>query len=96
MEYSITEKGLLAGGRVFYDASAASDTLRGSPDGLVVRDDGIIFASGPGGVWIFNPEGENLGIILTGQRTSNCTLDTNNQYLYMTADMYLMRIRLLN
>jgi len=95
MEYSITEKGLLAGGRVFYDASAASDTLRGSPDGLVVRDDGIIFASGPGGVWIFNPEGENLGIILTGQRTSNCTLDSDNQYLYMTADMYLMRIRLL-
>jgi gluconolactonase len=95
MEYSITEKGLLAGGRIFHDASAASDTLKGSPDGLVVRDDGIIFATGPGGVWIFNPEGDALGLILTGQATSNCTLDTDNQYLYMTADMYLMRIRLL-
>jgi len=95
MEYSITEKGLLAGGKIFYDASAASDTLNGNPDGLVVRYDGIIFASGPGGVWIFNPDGEALGLILTGQATSNCTLDSDNQYLYITADMYLMRIRLL-
>lgn len=95
MVYSITEKGLLAGGKVFHDASAASDTLRGAPDGLDVRNDGIIFATGPGGVWIFNPEGEALGIILTGQATSNCTLDTDKQYLYMTADMYLMRISLL-
>jgi gluconolactonase len=79
---------------VFCDASAASDTLQGGPDGLVVREDGIIFATGPGGVWVLDPEGELLGIIKTGQATSNCTLDAKNRYLYMTADMYLMRIRL--
>jgi gluconolactonase len=60
----------------------------------VVRNDGIIFATGPGGVWILTPEGKHLGIIRTGQATSNCTLDAKNEYLYMTADMYLMRIRL--
>jgi gluconolactonase len=95
MIYDFAEDGSLANGRVFHDASVASDSLRGAPDGLVVRNDGIIFATGPGGVWIFNPEGENLGIIKTGQATSNCTLDSDNQYLYMTADMYLMRIKLL-
>jgi gluconolactonase len=79
---------------LFYDARPASDSLRGAPDGLVVRKDGIIFATGPGGVWILTPEGEHLGIIRTGQATSNCTLDAKNRYLYMTADMYLMRIRL--
>ncbi len=68
--------------------------LQGGCDGLVVRKDGIIFATGPGGVWILTPEGEHLGIIRTGQATSNCTLDAKNRYLYMTADMYLMRIRL--
>lgn len=94
MEYEVLEDGSLQNGRLFCDARPASDSLRGAPDGLVVRDDGIIFATGPGGVWILNPDGEHLGIILTGQATSNCTLDAKNRYLYMTADMYLMRIRL--
>lgn len=94
MIYDFAEDGSLANGKVFHDASVASDSLRGAPDGLVVRNDGIIFATGPGGVWIFTPEGENLGIVKTGQATSNCTLDSDDQYLYMTADMYLMRIKL--
>lgn len=94
MEYDVVEDGSLQNERLFYDAGPASDSLRGAPDGLVVRDDGIIFATGPGGVWVLSPEGEHLGIILTGQATSNCTLDANNRYLYMTADMYLMRIKL--
>jgi gluconolactonase len=94
MEYDVVEDGSFQNERLFYDARPASDSLRGAPDGLVVRDDGIIFATGPGGVWILNPGGEHLGIILTGQATSNCTLDDRNRYLYMTADMYLMRIRL--
>jgi gluconolactonase len=94
MEYDLSEDGSLQNERVFCDARDASDTLRGGCDGLVVRRDGIIFATGPGGVWILTPEGEHLGIIRTGQATSNCTLDAENRYLYMTADMYLMRIRL--
>lgn len=94
MEYDVSDDGSLQNGRLFYDASTAADSLRGGNDGLVVRKDGIIFATGPGGVWILTPEGEHLGIIRTGQATSNCTLDAKNRYLYITADMYLMRIRL--
>jgi len=94
MVYDVAPDGTLSDPRLFYDAEAASDTLRGGPDGFVVREDGIIFTTGPGGVWILNPDGEHLGIILTGEATSNCTLDAKNRYLYMTADMYLMRIRL--
>lgn len=80
--------------RLFYDAGPAGDSLRGAPDGLVVRSDGIIFATGPGGVWIFEPDGTHLGIVRTGQATSNCTLDAREEYLYMTADSFLMRIKL--
>lgn len=94
MVYDVAPDGTLTNNRVFCDARTAADTLKGGPDGLVVRKDGILFATGPGGVWVLNPEGENLGIIKTGQATSNCTLDAKNRYLYMTADMYLMRIRL--
>jgi len=94
MVYEVGTDGTLFNASLFCDAKAASDTLQGAPDGLVVRKDGIIFATGPGGVWVLNPEGEHLGTILTGQATSNCTLDARKKYLYMTADMYLMRIRL--
>jgi len=94
MEYEVAKDGSLQNEKLFYDAGPSSDSLRGAPDGLVVRKDGIIFATGPGGVWILTPEGKHLGIILTGEATSNCTLDAKNHYLYMTADMYLMRIRL--
>lgn len=93
--YGFAEDGSLTGGEIFHDARPAADTLRGSCDGLVVRGDGIIFATGPGGVWILDPEGEHLGLVKTGQATSNCTLGSEGRYLYMTADMYLMRIRLL-
>jgi len=94
MVYELAADGSLAGGRVFVDAGEAARIDRGSPDGLEVRGDGIIFATGPGGVWIITPEGKHLGTIRTGQATSNCTLDKEGKYLYMTADMYLMRIRL--
>jgi gluconolactonase len=94
MAYDIGKDGTLENERVFHDASIASDTLSGAPDGLEVRSDGYMFATGPGGVWVFNPSGLHLGIIMTGQPTSNCTVDSDHQYLYMTANMYLMRIRL--
>ncbi|MGW8315929.1 MAG: SMP-30/gluconolactonase/LRE family protein [Bacteroidales bacterium] len=94
MAYEVSGDGSLINERMFYDASAASDTLAGSPDGLEIWTDGTMFATGPGGVWIFDRNGTHLGIVMTGQPTSNCTLDADQQYLYMTANMYLMRIRL--
>jgi gluconolactonase len=94
MVYEFAEDGTLTNGRVFMDAGEAAKTDPGAPDGLEVRNDGIIFATGPGGVWIITPDGKHLGTIHTGQATSNCTLDSEGNYLYMTADNYLMRIAL--
>lgn len=94
MVYDRNPDGSLSNGTLFHDANRAADTLKGAPDGMVVGKDGTIFATGPGGAWIFNPEGTLLGIVKTGQATSNCTLDAKEEYLYLTADMYLMRIRL--
>lgn len=94
MEYNLMKDGSLDEGKIFCDASQENIMETGSPDGMKVRKDGIIFATGPGGVWIFSPEGKHLGTIKTGQATSNCALDNENKFLYITADMYLMRIRL--
>ena len=55
---------------------------------------GNLFASGPGGVLVISPEGKHLGTILTGQATANCAFGDDGSTLYITADMYLMRVRL--
>lgn len=94
MEYIIGADGSLSEGRIFYNASEKAKTDPGAPDGLKVRKDGIIFATGPGGVWIFSPDGNHLGTVKTGQATANCAFGDEGKYLYITADMYLMRIRL--
>jgi gluconolactonase len=66
----------------------------GLPDGLKIDTQGNLFATGPGGVLVLSPDGRHLGTILTGQATSNVAFGDDGRSLYITADMYLMRIRL--
>jgi gluconolactonase len=93
MTYELQD-GRLSEGRVFYDATSMVGREKGLPDGLKVHSSGVIFATGPGGVWVFGADGTVLGKIKTGQATANCALDNDEKYLYITADMYLLRIRL--
>ena len=94
MAYQLTAEGLLGPGKVFFDATDLGTNRIGSPDGMVVDKRGNIFATGPGGVLVFNPRGERLGTLLTGQATANCTFGDDGRTLYITAHMYLLRIRL--
>jgi gluconolactonase len=94
MEFKLRKDGFVGNGRIFHDAPQDTGAYTGVPDGLKVREDGVIFATGPGGVWVLSPGGEHLGTIKTGQPTANCALDDEGRYLYITANMYLMRIRL--
>lgn len=81
--------------RIFFDSRPlARSGRRGGTDGMVVDDDGNLWATRPGGVLILDPTGRHLGTILTGQATANCTLDRDGSTLYITADGYLLRVRL--
>lgn len=90
--FTLNEDGTVASERLLHDATGSEE--KGLPDGLKVDKKGNIWATGPGGVWVFNPKGEVLGKIKTGEATSNCALDANQKTLYMTCDDYLMRIKL--
>ncbi|MBK9253868.1 MAG: SMP-30/gluconolactonase/LRE family protein [Saprospiraceae bacterium] len=94
MKYLLDDYLNVTGKEVFADKTSDVPNLKGLPDGLKVNRSGIIFASGPGGILIFHPDGRHLGTIMTGEATSNCALDTDEKYLYMTADDYLMRVKL--
>jgi len=81
-------------GRVFFDATKYFGKEPGSPDGLKVDVHGNVFATGPGGVWILAPDGTPLGLLATGQATANCGFGDDGSTLYITADMFLVRIKL--
>jgi gluconolactonase len=59
---------------------------------LKVDRNGNLFATGPGGVHIYSPDGKLLGRIETGEATANCAWGENGM-LYVTADMWLCRIQ---
>ena len=92
--FDVRPDGSVGSSRVLFDASHLSKSRRGLPDGLKVDVEGNLFATGPGGVLVLTPGGRHLGTILTGQATGNCAFGGNGRTLYITADMYLMRVRL--
>jgi gluconolactonase len=95
MAYDIQPDGTIARGRVFFDpAPLVAQGRIGSADGMKVDAKGNLFATGPGGVLVFNSAGKHLGTIMTGERTANVAFGDDGSTLYMTADHKLMRIRL--
>ncbi len=95
LAYDVQGDGAIANGRVLHDATADVATKKGLPDGMVVHSSGHLFATGPGGVWIFRPDGTHLGTLKTGEATANCTFNDDESVLYITADRYLARLRLM-
>jgi gluconolactonase len=95
MAYDVRPDGTIGNGRVFFDATSLARAGKpGLPDGLKVDRAGNLFASGPGGIFIFSPTGKHLGTIVTGQPTANCAFGDDGSTLYMTANDRLVRVRL--
>jgi gluconolactonase len=92
MSFAVQADGTLSKGTLFYDATKEVGKMPGLPDGLSVDTQGNLWASGPGGIWIFSKEAKLLGRINTGERTSNCAFGEDGTTLFVTADSYLCRI----
>ena len=94
MVYPLDADGAVAEGRVFFDATERVSEAPGLPDGLKVDPAGYLYATGPGGVLVFAPDGRLLGLIDTGVPTANVAIDTARRILYITANDSLLRLRL--
>lgn len=94
MQYELDANGLAKSQRVFYEVHAYEGKNMGGPDGMKVSKRGYVFATGPGGVWLFNAGGKLLARIHTGHLTSNCALSSDERVLFMTCDDYVMRLQL--
>lgn len=85
----------LTNGKIFYSAvNEHKNGGKGLPDGLKIDKNGNIFATGPGGIYIFTSEGKKIGMISLDNPASNCALSPDEKTLYITNDMNLLRVKL--
>ena len=91
--FEVKPDGTLEKGQLF--AKLKPPSQEGAADGMKVDIQGNVYSTGPGGIWIFSPAGDLLGIIETPEAPANLAWgDSDYKTLYITARTSLYRIRL--
>jgi gluconolactonase len=92
MRYEVQPDGTLLNGKVFFDATP--EPGEDAWDGMKVDQQGNLYLSGPGGLWIISPEGKHLGTIVGPEHPHNMAWgDEDGRTLYLCAKTGLYRIR---
>jgi gluconolactonase len=92
MRYDLAANGTVSNGKVFADVTAEKED--GLPDGMKLDSQGNVYGAGPGGVWVFSPDGKHLGTIKPPETPANCGWGDDGKSLYITARTGLYRIKL--
>lgn len=91
--YDVADDGTLSNGRSFAGPSDAD--AEGTTDGMKVDTDGNLYTTGPGGVWIYTPEGNLLDRIDVPVPPTNLAFGgEDDATLYITARQHVYRIEL--
>jgi gluconolactonase len=91
--YPVNADGTLGKGELFYDMTSApgEDAI----DGIKVDQQGNVYVSGPGGLWILSPAGQHLGTLRAPEHPHNMNWgDVDHRTLYLAAQTGIYRIRL--
>jgi gluconolactonase len=92
MRYEVQPDGTLSNGKVFFDATP--EPGEDAWDGMKVDQQGNLYLSGPGGLWIISSEGKHLGTIVGPEHPHNMAWgDEDGKTLYLCAKTGLYRIR---
>ncbi len=94
MAYPVNADGSIGAGKVFFDSTPAVKQKKpGLPDGLKVDAKGNLWATGPGGVYVFSPDGTHLGTLDMGVPTANVAFGDDGSTLYITANTAVFRVK---
>ncbi len=91
--FDVKPDGILENGQLF--AELKDPSKKGVPDGMKVDQEGNVYSTGPGGIWVFSPSGNLLVILEVPEVAANLAWgDGDYKTLYITASNSLYRIRL--
>ena len=79
---------------LFFDGTELAKNNPGNFDGLKVHSSGNIFTTGPNGILVLSPDGKLLANIKFKDMLTNCALDSDENYLYVTGFSFVARIAL--
>jgi gluconolactonase len=89
--FDVTSALALAGGEMFVDMSG--DERRGNPDGMKLDEEGRLWTTGAGGVWVITAAGEVLGQFETAEHAANLTFGGDDfSSLFLTAATSVYRV----
>ena len=90
--FDVSPDGSLSNGRVFIDMQSPE---AGVPDGMKVDQQGNVYCTGPGGLWVIAPNGKCLGRIVLPEQPANLAWGNPDwRTLYITARSSVYRLRL--
>jgi gluconolactonase len=88
--YDVGAHAEMTNGRLF----GKEDGTNGVPDGMRVDAKGNLYVTGPGGIWVWDPGGARLGVILLPEKAANLAWgDADYRTLYITATTSVYRLR---
>ena len=93
MRYDVNTDATLSNGKVFFDMTKApgEDAI----DGIKVDQQGNLYVSGPGGLWVISSAGKHLGTIIAPKHPHNIAWgDDDGKTLYLAAQGNLYRMPL--
>ncbi|NEO40896.1 MAG: SMP-30/gluconolactonase/LRE family protein [Moorea sp. SIOASIH] len=92
--FDVQPDGTLSNGHIFAELKTSGKP--GGPDGMKIDLQGNVYSTGPGGVWIFSPSANLLGIIEVPEiPAANLAWgDSDKKTLYITAKTSIYRIHL--
>jgi len=83
--------GEMKNGRLF-----AKEEGRGGPDGMKVDVNGNVWVTGPGGIWVFDPDGAHLGTVILTEGAANFAwgdADFSTLYFCGRASMFKLKTK---
>ena len=92
--YDVGSDGSLSNGRMFFEGVGTGDIEKGIPDGMKCDEEGNIWVTGPGGVWVISSGGEHLGTINIPENTGNLTWGGPDwNWLFIPSSTSLYRVK---
>lgn len=91
--YDFHSGGTISGGHIFGEEPGGKGD--GVPDGIKIDRQGNLYITGPGGIWIWDPQGHHLGTIVLPEQPANLAWGGSQlTTLYITATTSVYKLEM--